>query len=417
MNKSQELAQELTVKTRELMEFAQEVEKKEGGPTAEDRAEAIRRDQELNEIEQKRVEAAEYEGIQTKTRQRYEMLNTPVDRIGFGDNAAPHPEQKSIGEALFSSPQFKAAIEGGQRRNITVLLPDFNLTPALSGERKTLMTTSAGWAPANPRTPLVVDSAQRRPFVADLIPQDPTTLAAIIYMEETTFTNNTAVVAEGGTKPENALALTPRTSNVRKIAGTLPITEEQLDDVPGIQAYVNRRMGLMLQLAEEIELLTGDGTGSHLDGFLHRSGVQTQPVGSDPVPTAVYKAINKVRAGGTTPAYAEPDGIIIHPNDWVDVATLQDGVGRYIWSDPFAVAGPERLWGKPLVVTPAETENTILVGDFGLYSHISRRMGATLRIYDQYDDYPVKNQLLIIAEERLSLEIYRERAFCKVTGA
>lgn len=414
MLKSQELAEELAVKTRELFQFSEEVKQKEGGPTAEDRQEAIRRDAELNDIEDRRVQEAKYEGIEQKNRERYAALSTPVGDVGFGSPTGSRPdqmEQKSIGEALFAHANYKTALN---RRDITVPLPEYDLTRIM--DRKTLMSTSAGWAPPTVRTNIVIDSAQRRPVVADLIPQDSTTLSSFTYMRETTFTNNVAPVAEGGTKPESALALTPITANVRKIAGSLPITEEQLDDVPGIQAYINRRLSLQLALAEETQLLTGTGTPPALEGFLTVSGTQTQAVGSDPVPTAVYKAMNLIRSGGATPAYAEPDGIIAHPNDWVAIATLQDGVGRYIWSDPFNV-GPERLWGKPVIVTPAETENTILVGDFGLYSHISRKMGATIRIYDQYDDYPIKNQLLVIVEERLSLEIYRPAAFAKVTGA
>jgi HK97 family phage major capsid protein len=409
MNKAQELADKLAAKTRELQEFMGDVSTKSF--TSDDLVEIKKRNEELNRIEDERVEAQSVLDIATKNNDRMNFLNTPVNNIGFGDGSRPtNDNQKSLGELFAQNAGYREA-KGAFRG--TVEMPGFDYGAFM--QQKTNFLTSAGWAPANPRTNIVIPSGQRRPVVADLIPQDPTVLSSIKYMEETTFTNNAAVVAEAGTKPESALAFTERTSPVVKIANSLPISEEQLEDVPQAQAFINSRLGLMLQLAEEVELLTGDGTGSHLDGFLHRSGTQTQAKGGDPTPTAVYKAMTDIRAGGSTPGFAEPDGIVIHPNDWVDVATLQDGLGRYVWGNPYDVQ-IERLWGKPLIITPAETENTILVGDFGMYSHISRRTGVTLRIYDQHSDFAVKNLVLAVIEERLSLEIYRPAAFCKVTG-
>ena len=173
---------------------------------------------------------------------------------------------------------------------------------------------------------------------------------------------------------------------------------------------LDTRMIAMLRLKEEDQLITGNGTAPNLRGFLNLSGVQSQALGSDTVMDAFYKGMDLVRFTG----FAEPDLAVVHPLDWQPVALAKTSEGLYIWGNP-SQGGPDRLWGVPVLVTPAITQNTGLVGDFAGYSHISRRQDVTIEIGFVNTNLTDRVKT-VVCEERISLESYRDTAFCKITG-
>lgn len=306
-----------------------------------------------------------------------------------------------LSDMIIESTEFKG--RSATRNRFSVEFPDV--------DTKLLMQTTDGYEPVNARTSKVVLAAQRRPVVADLIPMDMTELTVIKWMEEVGFTNSADTVLQGGIKPESGLKFDEKEANVRKIATWMPITEEQMDDIPGLRNLIDNRLTLKLQLVEEDQLLNGSGTAPDILGFLNHPNVQSQAKSTDAVPDAVYKAMTKVRWTG----FAEPSGAIMHPNDWQDVRLLRTLDGLYIFGNPNEDTEP-RMWGKPMIITTAITENTSLVGDFVMYAHISRKMGIRIDSADQHDTYFIYNKLAVRAEIRESLEIFRGAAFCKVTG-
>jgi HK97 family phage major capsid protein len=309
--------------------------------------------------------------------------------------AAGGQQAKSIGELFVESDAFK---HKGKSAVLDVGL-------------KTLMETGAGWAPETIRTGKVVLDAQRPIQVVDIIPMGRTGQAAVVYMEETTFTSNAAEVNEGAAYGEAALALTERTSTVRKIAVFLPVTDEQLEDVPQVSGYVNNRLTFMLRQRLDLQILVGDGVAPNLTGILNTAGIQTQAKGADPTPDAVYKAITLVEVTGQS----IPNAVVFHPNDWQSIRLLRTADGIYIWGSP-SEAGPERIWGLTVLKAQAETENTGLVGDFANHVELTERRGIEVKVSDSHSDYFVKGKQAIRADLRVALPVYRPAAFCTVTG-
>lgn len=361
--------------------------------------------------------------VEQANREALKSLAGARRRVAFGDfdgeDLAPETDPRSLGQRVVDSAEFQSGLRSIKSTPFSIELEGISVKSLQEARdaaaMKTTMTTGAGWAPYGPRVPGYVPSAQRLPSLADLIPQQDTESPLFYYMEETTFTNNAGYVAEGATKPESAFALTSNTVQAAKIATTLPVSEEQLEDVPQVREYIDNRGTLQIQLAEESALLDFTAGANNWDGFLQKSGVQVQAAGADPTPTAVLKAMTKVQYSPGFAAMAT--GIAMNPTDWQNVLTLQETTGAYIWSAPSApTAMPDmRMWGMTVRPVSALSQGTALLGNFRMFSQIWRRSGLSIRMAYANDD-ALKNLVRIIFEERLALVISRASAFAKITG-
>jgi hypothetical protein len=282
--------------------------------------------------------------------------------------------------------------------------PEFNLPDA---DVKTLMTTSAGYVPPSLRDGTVIDSASRTPTLLDRVLATPTKQAIqYAYMEETTYTNNAAEVAEGGTYGEAALAFTPRTLPFGKIVVWLPVTDEQLEDVDGLGEHVDQRLGLMLRQRLELQMVIGDGAAPNIRGILNTVGIQTQAKGADTAAVAIRKAKTKVQ----TPGYGTPDLVVIHPtnSEALDLAAAADALA------PFKVTNA--VWNVPRQETEATTLGTALVGDFTNYTALRISKGITMQVTNSHSTFFVEGKQAIRADIRVAFPVYRPAAFVAVTG-
>ncbi len=309
-------------------------------------------------------------------------------------------EKKTIGQMFIESEAFKGFKAGASNGPVAHLDIDM----------KTVFSTAAGWAPETLRTGLMVPIATSPIRIIDIIPPGQTNQAAIVYMEETTYTNAAAGVDEAGAKPEATLALTERSSAVLKIAVWIPVTSEQLEDVAGIQSYINSRLTLMLKQRLDQYLLTGTGAAPQITGLLVAAGTQSFVLAGDQF-DAVYEAIRRVSVIGR----AEANVIVMHPNDWMQLRLMRTDDGLYILGNP-SEPGPARIWGLPVVQSIDETEHSVLVGDFANYCQLFEKKGIDVEISNSHDVFFVYNKLAIRAEMRHSFPIYRPAAFCIVTA-
>jgi len=414
---AQTLGAQLAEKQSALQKFFESHKSKEADRaydmTTEDVEQVKAWNDELNDLGKKWQEARSLEEIDQKNRDLgTDLARVQKPRFGYEQHQqAALAVEKSLGDVIVAALYDE---DGKCRKKQEIEIKDFGM-PELKSQRdlevKTTMTTSAGWGPATIRTNKTVLSAQRPIVFMDILPTVPLTTGNVYeYMQETTFTNNAAVIAEGGTYPESALAYTPVDANVRKVGTWIPVTEEQLSDVDGIRALIDNRLTYMVMVAADGEILNGDGTGVHINGFFNQV-TQSQAKGADPVFDAIFKAMVKVRTIG----FANPDAVVMHPDDFTDIRLTRTADGLYIMGNP-DVVGSDRLFGLRTVLSTGVVVNTAMVGDFGTHSALITRWGMDVQATNSHDVNFIKDIWAIKARIRLGLAIYRLTAFCKVTG-
>lgn len=331
------------------------------------------------------------------------------------DLPANQGQFKSLGQQVIEAKEFKAwSKAGGITLNFDDALPSDFLAKAGSFEtigQKALMTTAAGFAPESIRLPGFVEAAARPIQLLDILPMGRTTQAAVPYMEETTRNHAAAEKAEGAAFAESEFAFTEKSTDVRKITDSLPVTDEQLEDVALVESYINGRLSFGVRQRLDLQCYDGNGTAPNLRGIHNVVGIQTQAKGADPVMDAFYKAMTKIRTTGR----ALPTHHVMHPEDWQDIRLTRTADGIYIFGSP-TDAGPERLWGLPVVQNDAKAAGTGMVGSFQpAWITLFERKGVDIQVGYVGTQFG-EGKRTVRADMRAALAVFRPAAFCSVTG-
>jgi HK97 family phage major capsid protein len=264
--------------------------------------------------------------------------------------------------------------------------------------------------------PRIRNLPQRSLFVRSLIPVRGADGDKVHYIRQTVATQNAAPVAAGALKPTSVYTVERIEETVRTIAHvTEALDRALLSDFDSLVDFLDNQLRLGVLLAEENQIINGNGTSPNLRGILNTSGIQTQARGTDAHADAIYKAIVKLRL-----SFFEPDGICLHPTDWQTIRLTKTADGEY-QAAPVTDDGVERLFGKPVITSPVIAQGTGLVGAFAVGATVWDREEARVTfsevgLNDSGEEMFTRNQLRWRAEERIAFGVERPDAFCTVTG-
>lgn len=414
MAKLEELKKELHALRENTMEEFKAVETEDFDSAKKE--EWAKRNEKMSELVNDIKEAQKIEKERKELEAELEKSNN-VEPMAI--HAEPKEEVKTLGQRFLDSKSFKSFQENGQK-NIT---SELKWNPQV--ELKTTVTEST-WPPAVVRSSRIEESAQLDPYVIPaLIDTITTDQYQYKYLEETTYTNNSAPTAEGSALGENALAFTERTEEIRKIGAFIPMTEELLADVSASQGYIDSRLRFMVRQTISDQIIGGSGSGVNLTGILNKTGINSfnyssfsgnlKRIGQ------IFEAITEIQKD----AFMNPDAIIMHPSDWYQVVTEVNAVTTsgalnplFVGAGGFNDAVRPSLWGVPVVVSTETSAGDALVGVFGggQAIHIVARQGMEVAMSDSHDENFVKDIVVMKATVRMGLPIYRATAFAKITN-
>lgn len=339
--------------------------------------------------------------VMNETKGRLDELEQKAARRG-----AEPVEEKSIGQQYVDSDQYKAAFANGARQGQNVGIEVKTIT--------SLSTDASGSAGAAVRPQRIQSPMEllpdRRLTIRNLIAPGTTASSSIEYVQEKGFTNNAGMVAEGTLKPQSDLQLTLKNAPVRKIAHWFLASAEILADAPGLRSMIDHRLNYGLAFVEDVQLLKGDGTGQNLLGIKPQASAFAIPTGLTGFATP--SMIDKLRIAQLQVALAlyPADGQVLHPIDWATIEMSKDAQGRYLIGNPQGTLAPT-LWGLPVAQSMAQDVGHFTVGSWRMGAQVFDREQSGVLVSTEDGDNFRRNMVTILAEERLTVAVYRPEAF------
>lgn len=317
-------------------------------------------------------------------------------------------EGKSFIDMIKGDEAYKALTQKSANR------AEIEVTKSDLASMKEVKVTSAGIV-APIYDPVIQPGIRQELRIRDLLTAIPVTGQQYTYFRELLHTRGAAPVAEGGTKPTSNVTFEAATDRVKKIAVWMPVTEEALDDVPQMQGYIQELLRYDLKLEEENQILKGDGTGENLNGLMTQATVYDAALtkAGDTSIDIVRRGIYQVRKQSKLSA----DGVVMSELDWMNIELQKDGENRYLFANLQGLVTPV-LWGRPVITSDsmdegdADTGGEFLIANFARAAILFDRMTYLFKM-GLINDMFIKNQIALLAEERLGLGVRRKEALVK----
>ena len=371
----------------------------------------------IEQIEQKLGNLhTELKSYFSRTDKKFDSLQRQVDAIDLADrHRHSGPVGKSLETILGENDSVQRLIADKKgRAYLTLSGSDLSCL-----ERKTTIDSAAVGAMTSgvlmiDRIPGITAEARQVLRVRDVLTARPTTLQLVDFVKVNAPMAIASPQMESSDKAQNAVTFTTQSETVRTIATWIPASRQVLDDMGELSGFLLSTLPYYVNLEEELQLLSGAGTGVNLNGLV------TQATSFNTALLSAAAGWNKIDIIGraiqqiTAAKELEPTFAVVHPTDWWGMRLQKDSYGRYILGDPQQMVRPT-LFGLEVVPTTSIASGTFLVGSGNSEaSEIRDRMEMQVEISTEHSDYFVKNLVAIRAEKRLALIVKRPASY--ITG-
>jgi HK97 family phage major capsid protein len=327
---------------------------------------------------------------------------------------ATNNEIKSLTETLSENEDVARLIRNKKGR------VNFTLTGAHAQSCAEQKTTISGLSTITPnvvdaeRRPGIVLEARRKLVVRDVLAKRPTASPLVYWVKVNSPLAIASPQVEGASKAENAVTFTTANSPVKLIATFMRASQQALQDFGELAGFLESSLPYYVNKAEEIELLSGDNTGEHLNGLITQATTFNTALLSA---AAGYTRIDQIGAAIEQIGSAdeiEPSFVLLNTRDLWRIRRTKDSYGRYILGDPQTVGNPT-IWDLMMVGSNSVPAGTFVVGSGDANAaEIRDRMEMQVDISTEDADNFTKNLVTIRAEKRMVLTVLRPASF--ITG-
>jgi HK97 family phage major capsid protein len=354
-----------------------------------------------------------------KTQTKITALQAQADAIDvkLAERKAAEVPQPGVLEVLQANDSVNRLMKDRGGRAVVTL--EGKHVRELMGRKTTITSSAVGIATTGvlqiDRIAGITAEARQVLTVRDLLYARPTTMQVVDFVKVNAPMAIASPQVEASAKAENAVTFTSVSEKVRTIATWIPASKQILDDFTELMGFINSTLPYYVNLAEEIQLLSGDNTGENLHGLI------TQAAAFNTGLLSASKGWNKIDIVGravqqiTGAKELDPTFMVLHPNDWWEMRLTKDGFGRYILGDPQTNARPS-LFGLDVVYTTSIANGTFLIGSGNpVASEIRDRMEMQIEFSTEHQDFFTKNLVAVRGEKRVVLVVKRPNSY--ITGS
>lgn len=263
----------------------------------------------------------------------------------------------------------------------------------------------------------IIDLPTERFHWRSILPMSRTSRGFVEYPKETALTgapNAWADVAPRSSKPEFNPNLKVENVKIEWIAGIIKgIPISMLEDLPWLTSFLTSRAYRSLLLAEDNQILNGNGVSPQLNGLLNNASTYNGSY-TNMIEMIVDASIRQIGD-----AHLVATDVIISNTDRVGII-LNKAIGSGIYNLPEGsvgyVNGRLEFAGLGLHSTTDMAAGQALVGDFA-QTDLILRSEPRLRFFDQNEDDATKNVMMLRIEERAALAVYHDTALVELNAS
>ena len=246
----------------------------------------------------------------------------------------------------------------------------------------------------------------RKVHVRSLLPVGTISQGLFTFPLETGGEGAPAAQTQGSAKAQVDFDITMTNAPAQVIAGYVRISRQMLDDVPAMTSFLQQRLLEKYLVAEDAQLLSGNGTSPNLQGL---TGVASAFAGAATVDVEqLVQSIAQVEASNYTAT-----GILINPTDWANIINTKNTNSAYSLPGSTIVTtnGQLSIAGIPIYTSTAIAADKFLVGDWSMGAQIMQRDGISVRFSEFDGNNFTENMITVRVEARIAFPIYYAGAF------